>query len=284
MWFGVSAENAQTPALVWHNLPINTIIGQLGTGGGLYNATANYSSNLAPDLIAKAVFEPGFGHFEVFGISRFFRARVYPNAAAKVPSSAGAYNDSTVGGGIGGSLRVPTFKKHLDVGLSGLWGDGTGRYGDAQVADTTVRPDGQLALIHNWSGLGTLIWHATPRLDIYANYGADGVLRRYFLTSPTSAVGYGSYTNNTSGCYTEAPPATGNAGFTPGSNSTCVADTKDVQQFTAGYWYDFYRGPAGRLRQGIQYSYYRRDIFSGTDGAPNGTDNMFWTSFRYYLP
>jgi hypothetical protein len=284
MWLGLSAENAQTPAIVGHNIPINTIIGQAGTGGGLYNATANYASNLAPDLIAKAVFEPGFGHFEIFGIGSFFRARVYPNATAKTPSSAGAYNDSTVGGGIGGSFRVPTLKKHLDVGVSGLWGDGTGRYGDSQIADTTVRPDGQLALIHNWSALGSLTWHATPRLDIYANYGGDGVFRRYFQTSPTSAVGYGFYGNNTTGCYTEAPPATGNAGFTPGTNSTCVADTKDVQQFTAGYWYDFYKGPAGRLRQGIQYSYYRRDIFSGTDGAPNGSDNMFWTSFRYYLP
>jgi hypothetical protein len=284
MWLGAAAENAQVPSVVGHNLPANFLVGQLGTGGGLYNTTANYASNPAPDIIAKLVMEPGWGHYEVFSIARFFRARVYPNDTGSKPSAAGAYNDSTTGGGIGGSFRVPTLAKHLDVGLSGLWGDGIGRYGDSQIADTTVRPDGQLALIHGFSALGTLTLHASPRLDIYANYGGDEAFRRYFLTSPTKAVGYGFYGNDTSGCYTEAPPATGNSGYTPGTNSTCTPDTKDVQQFTVGYWYDFYNGSAGRLRQGVQYSNYQRDIWSGTVGAPNSTDNMFWTSFRYYLP
>ncbi len=66
--------------------------------------------------------------------------------------------------------------------------------------------------------------------------------------------------------------------------ANCTADTKDVQEFTAGYWYDFYRGPAGRLRQGLQYAYFQRNIWSGIGTTPKGTDNMFWTSFRYYLP
>jgi hypothetical protein len=283
-WFGVSAENPQVLNLAGHNLPYNFIYGQTGTNAGLYNTTANYSANPAPDLIAKAVFEPGWGHYEVYGIARFFRDRVYPNDVGSSTSSAGAYNASSTGGGVGGSFRLPTLHKHLDIGLEGLWGDGIGRYGDSQIADATVHPNGSLALIHGFSGLSTLIFHAGPRLDIYANYGGDETFRTYYLTSPTKAVGYGSYLNNTSGCSTEAAPASSNAGLTPGSNSTCVADTKDIQQFTAGYWYDFYRGPSGRLRQGFQYTYARRDIWSGTDGAPNTDDNMWWTSFRYYLP
>ncbi len=112
------------------------------------------------------------------------------------------------------ALRVPTLHKHLDVGLKGLWGDGTGRYGSSTIADLTIRPDGQLALIHNFSALGTLDFHVTPRLDVYANYGGDYVGRRYFLTSPTKSVGYGSYLNVETGCNTEPVPGTTIGGFT----------------------------------------------------------------------
>ena len=292
LFFGMSAENAQIPSVVGRGVPLNFIVGQPGTGGGLYNSTANYASNVAPDVIAKVAFEPGWGHYELFGIGRFFRARVYPNAIYTTTagvttasgSAAGAYNDTTTGGGAGASMRVPTLHKHLDVGLKGLYGDGIGRYGDSQIGDTTVRPDGQLALLHGFSALSTLEFHATPKLDLYFNYGGDYVGRRYFLTSKTKSVGYGSYLNVLTGCATEPVPGTTTAGYTPGSQSNCSADTKDVQEFTAGYWYDFYKGPAGRLRQGIQYSYFQRNIWSGVGTTPQGTDNGLWTSFRYYLP
>jgi hypothetical protein len=290
----ISAENPQTLNVAGHNLPTNFIIGSAGNAGGLYNSAgtsaantnvAQYSANLAPDLIAKAVYEsPNWGHYELFGVASFFRDRIFPNATAKVPSSVGAYNDSTVGGGVGGSLRVPTLHKHLDVGLEGLWGDGTGRYGSSTIADLTVRPDGQLALIHNFSGLGTLNFHVNPRLDVYANYGGDYVGRRYFQTSPTSSVGYGAYTNVETGCNTEPIPGTTITGYSPAQPANCTADTKDVQEFTAGYWYNIYSGPYGRLRQGLQYAYFQRNIWSGIGTTPQATNNMFWTSLRYYLP
>jgi hypothetical protein len=280
-----SAENPQILGIAGHGIPTNVVIGQAGNGGGLYNAGANYASNVAPDFVAKIAYEPtGWGHYEIFGIGRFFRARVYPNATAATPSAVGAYNDTTTGGGIGGSLRVPTLNKHLDVGLKGLWGDGIGRYGSSTIADTTARPDGQLALIHGFSTIGTLEFHVTPRLDVYANYGGDYVGRRYFITAPGKAVGYGSPFNVETGCNTEPPPPITNTGFTPGSQTNCTADTKDVQEFTAGYWYNFYNGPKGRLRQGFQYAYFQRNIWSGVGTTPSATNNMFWTSLRYYLP
>ena len=117
MWLGLSAENSQIPTVSGHNLPYNFLVGQLGTGGGLYNTTANYASSVAPDIILKAVFEPKWkigGHYEVFGIATFMRDRVYPYAAATVASSAGAYNSTSSGGGIGGSFRIPTFQKKLE--------------------------------------------------------------------------------------------------------------------------------------------------------------------------
>ncbi|HUN83086.1 MAG TPA: hypothetical protein VMU48_01840, partial [Terracidiphilus sp.] len=97
-----------------------------------------------------------------------------------------------------------------------------------------------------------------------------------------------------SGCGIE-PPST--ASFpssnptTPGNSTNgCKGNNKDVQEFTAGWWYNIYAGPKGRLRQGFQYSYIRRDLWSGAGGTLNpgggayGGDNMIFTSFRYYIP
>jgi hypothetical protein len=290
-WLGAAAEDPETLNVGGRNLPNNYIIGSAGVSGGLYNSTANYSYNLAPDIVVKAVAEPAWGgHYEIYGLARFFRNRVYPNvttnaAGVNVGNAAGAYNDSTVGGGIGGALRVPTLNKRLDVGLKGQWGDGTNRYDNSQLSDTTVRPNGQLALLHGYSALGTLEWHATPRLDVYANYGIDGTMRRYFILPNGTQSGYGAYADQESGCHSETIPAAGSAGFVPSALANCNADNRDIQELSTGYWYDFYKGPKGRFRQSIQYSYLQRQTWSGTGGvAPVGTNNMFWTAVRYYLP
>jgi len=301
LWLGLSLENAQTltpscQATGTAACPTNYLIGAAGSGGGLYNGggapgatssapLATYSFNVAPDLIAKTVFEPkGFGHYELFGVARFYRNRVYPNATSTtVSTGTGAYNDSTVGGGIGGSAFVPV-KKIVDLNVNGLWGDGIGRYGSSTLPDTTLRPDGQLALLHGFSALGQLTVHATPRLDAYLNYGGDYTFRRYFTTS-AGTVGYGSPSITDTGCGIEvAPGTTPQSGYQPSAPAKCGSPTKDVQELTVGYWYDFYKGAKGRLRQGIQYSYFQRYGWSGAGGSPSGPDNVFETSFRYYLP
>src|SRR6201996_334990 len=297
-WVGASAENAETLNPAGSSLPTNLLIGSDGNNGGLYNVTANYSFNLAPDMIAKIAIEPGFGHYEVFGIARFFRDRIYPNMVTKTVNgvttvtgtSEGAYNDSTVGGGIGASGRDTFLNKKLTVGLKGLWGDGVGRYGSSTIADITLRPNAQIAPLHNFDAIGTIEANPTQRMMLYLTCGGDSVGRRYF-----GKVGYGSPLTNMSGCNTEPLPggaanSNGGTGFSPATPANCGNQTKDVQEFVAGYWYDIYRGERGRLRQGIQYSYFQRILWSGAGGATNpggaayGADNMFWTSFRYYLP
>jgi hypothetical protein len=304
-WIGASAENAETLNPAGSSLPTNLLIGSDGTGGGLYNNTANYSFNLAPDMLAKIAYEPApWGHFEVFGIARFFRDRIYPNSTTTttivngvpvtttVPNSIGAYNDSTVGGGLGASGRATMLNKKLTVGLKGLWGDGTGRYGTSTIADITLRPNAQIAPLHNFDALATIEANPTKRLNVYVNYGGDYIGRRYF-----GKIGYGSPLTNMSGCNTEPGPTTsanpgfgGGTGFTPSVPANCGNQNKDVQELSTGYWYNFYNGPMGRLRQGVQYSYIQRNIWSGAGGTTNpgggalGTDNIFETSFRYYLP
>ena len=290
LWLGASAENAETLNPAGSGLPTNLLIGSAGTAGGLFNVNNNYSFNLAPDFVAKLVAEPGWGHYEVFGISRFFRDRIYPNAGASTPSSVGAYNDSTAAGGIGGGFRVPALNKKLTIGLKGLYGMGVGRYGSSTIADITLRPDGQIAPLRAFSALSTIEANPTDRLNLYVNYGGDYVYRRYF-----GKEGYGSPLTNMSGCTVEPLPGTSSvngaaAGFSPSTPSNCGNQNKDVQEFTAGYWFNFYSGSKGKLRQGIQYSHMRRDLWSGAGGTTNpgggayGTDDMFWTSFRYYLP
>jgi hypothetical protein len=290
IWLGASAENAQTLNPAGSSLPTNLVIGSAGTNGGLYNSTANYSFNRAPDMLAKLVFEPGFGHYELFGISRFFRDRIYPNAGATTPSSVGAYNDTTVGGGIGGGFRLPTATSKLVVGLKGLYGMGVGRYGSSTIADITLRPDGQIAPLRGFSALSTIEANPTKNLNLYVNYGGDYIYRRYFGTE-----GYGSPLTDMSGCNVEPVPGTSSvngasSGFSPSTPSHCGNQNKDVQEFTAGYWFNFYNGSKGRLRQGLQYSHFLRQLWSGDGGTTNlgngaqGTDNVVETSLRYYLP
>lgn len=301
-FMGISAENAETLNPAGSGLPVNLLIGSAGAGGGLYNATANYSFNYTPDFVGKIAFEPGWGHWELFGVERNFRARIYPNEVCTTSGTpptttctdaSGAYNDSIPGAGIGGGFRVPFAAKKVTVGLKGLWGKGVGRYGSSTIADITLRPDGEIDPLKAFSALSTLEINPNPRFMLYLNYGGDYVYRDY-----SGKEGYGSPLTNMSGCGVEPLPGNGGAGayggggtgFNPSTPSSCGNQNKDVQEFTAGDWYYFYKGPKGALRFGLQYSRFERDLWSGAGGATNpggganGIDNMFWTSFRYYLP
>jgi hypothetical protein len=285
-FIGASAENAETLNPAGSNLPTNVLLGSGGTGGGLYNLNANYSFNYAPDIIVKVALEPGWGHWELIGIQRTFRDRIYPNAPS---SAAGAYNDKEMGAGIGGGFRAPLANKKITIGLKGLWGQGVGRYGSSTIADVTIRPSGLLSPLHGFSALSTIELNPTPRLNMYFNYGADYIDRNYVLNGATQ-VGYGARSTNMSGCATEPVSAASIPAAAPIAPANCGNNNKDIQEFTAGYWYNIYNGPKGRLRQGVQYSWFERDLWSGAGGTTNpgggarGKDNMVWTSLRYYLP
>jgi hypothetical protein len=180
----------------------NSFVFAPGQGGGLYNFsdTTGYSLNKTPDFILKAALDPGFGHYEVFGIVSTFQNRVYPCAVVGTtagnfptpstpvtlgcdfstkltPSTAGAYNDLRTGGAIGASAAAPLFSKKVDLGLKVMYGDGTNRYSSGQLAEATLRPDGTIALIHGANWLGRIEWHVTPKLDLYAYIGGEYAAR-----------------------------------------------------------------------------------------------------------
>ncbi len=288
---GASAENAEMLNPAGANLPTNLLIGTAGNGGGLLNPTANYSFNKTPDFIAKIAAQPGWGHWELFGIGRSFRDRIYPTGGTP-------FNHTVWGGGIGGGFRGPLLDKKVSVGLKGLWGQGVGRYGSSTIADVTLRPDGTISPLHGFSALSTLELFPTPRWYIYLNYGGDYIGRDWTVDNIAGSpnfgkeVGYGTYTTPMTGCNVEPPPSGSNsaAGFNPEAPANCGGNNKDVQEFTAGYWYKITDGPKGSLRYGLQYSWFNRNLWSGAGGTTNpggnanGIDNMFFTSFRYYVP
>jgi hypothetical protein len=308
---GFSVEGSQT-TFGGRGLPSGTFfINAPGNGGGLFNAFdgTGYTLNKTPDFVFKTALDPGWGHYELFGVVSTFRARVFPcggigaTATCPVdgstgPSVVGAFNDSRTGGGIGVNLRAPVFGKWGDAGVHFLGGSGIGRYGTAQLADATARPNatlatkGALALIRGGQALGTVELHATPSLDIYFNGGVEYAYRTWFNTSAgtaISSVGYGSPFFNNSGCSTEVTPGNQN---TPGTGGgTCNGDLKDLIEGTVGFWHRFYKGPKGTLQWGLQYSYLKKNVWSGNNNNPTAVgvkptaiDNMVFSSFRYYLP
>jgi hypothetical protein len=296
IWLGFSVENAETTVTA-HNENGNFLVGSFGNSSGLLNPTANYAFTTAPDFVFKAAFEPGWGHYEIFGEVSTFRDRVYPNYTTATPGL-DAFNDHRPGGGIGANARVPLFHKKLDAGIHFFGGDGTGRYGSSTLADATVRPDGTLAPIHNYQSLGTLEWHTTPKMDVYAYVGGEYDARTAFINAGKGE-GYGSPFADNAGCFAEPAPGSststatgvgGATGFVPGTVATCTGDTRNIVQGTLGYWYRFYKGPKGTVQWGEQYSYIVRNTWSGTDSgttaglAPHGVESMVISSFRYYLP
>jgi len=306
---------------------------------------ANISFNQAPDMLLKAAFDPGRGHYEIFGIARFAHETIYPGETtngnlygglkdivsgaviAPALSTAGATSDSIVLGGLGGSLRVPVVLNKLTVGAKGLFGPGVGRYGPSTLPDVTANASGALEPVHNASGLLTVEATPIPRLLTYLYYGGDYAGREDFgsaattslaaptaefcltgtatcTTTPTAVqmaaggswgahwaapaakpVGYGSRLLDNSTCMVNAAPgySGSSTGYYPGAS--CGAQTRNVQEVTGGYWFDFYKGDRGRLRQGFQYSYVVREGWSGAGGVgAKGVENMVFTSLRYFLP
>ena len=186
---------------------------------------ATISFNQAPDIIAKVALDPGWGHYELFGIAGFAHETIYPGETTNStlrrkrrrtcrPDGHHRGRSSSSGYRAGGSgshhsrllqkqhqvrwlrrqPRVPVIKDKLTFGAKGLYGPGVGRYGDSTLADVTANALGKLAPIHNLSGLFTVEATPTPKLVIYLNYGGDYAGRNDFGTGSTIASSLGAPT------------------------------------------------------------------------------------------
>lgn len=274
-WLGISLENPQTTFYSSPNqskAPVQQTAYNITAGSG-FDSANTLSLNHIPDVIVKFAADPGFGHYEVFGVGRAFYNRYAINGSYQ--------NHDTWGGGWGLGVVLPLIDKTLDWQFSGMDGKGIGRYGSAQLSDVTFSPNGNIAPIKENMLLTGLTWHANSDVDVYLFGGREQASKKDF-NNGTTALGYGN-------------PAYNNSGCDIAGNTNCVGNAREIWQGTAGFWWKFYQGKFGKMQFGAQYSYTQKEAFPGQGfingvsgpvanglASPKATENMFFTSFRYY--
>jgi hypothetical protein len=290
-WFGVSVEQPATvfpggvsAGTVSPPAPIVTSINNACTGASHLNGTTTCSNDIAPDIIEKAALDPGFGHYEIFGLQRWFTDQV---AITTVPNSWS--QKTTFAWGVGGSVLLPVIPKILDLQGSVLYGQGVGRYMTSQLPDAVIGPNGALTPVTGLSFLLGAVAHPIEGNDIYAYYGEDrSYANSWIMVGTQGGWGNPNFVNN--GCFNQnLTGGTLGAFNTPIAGFTCTFDVQKAQEFTIGFWQDLYKGDMGRVRTGLQYEYVRLTAFPGVPagpGTPNlgltPNNNIAFVSLRYY--
>ena len=262
LWAGLSLESPQAVFSVGPNGA--GVTGQTVTttspGGSGFSSGTNYSSDVAPDLVAKIAYDASLGHFEALGVGRLLRDRVSAIGSGT--------NKTVVAGGVGGAMIVPLIKDKLEIHGNVLAGYGIGRYGSAQLPDATIGVGGAPKPLPELALLAGLVGHPIPTVDLYGYGGTEQIGRRSF-TSGGKGYGYGSPLYVNTGCYVEL------------SASPCQANTSGVVEGTVGGWWRFLHGDYGTAQVGAQYEYLRRSVFSGVGGNHSVDDNVVLLSVRY---
>ncbi len=263
IWLAASVESSQTNYYQGPNGSGDAegTVNVNNPGGAEFYSGNTYSDEIAPDVIVKAAFDPGWGHFEAYGLARFLHDRT--------SVVGGGHNSTVLAGGGGAGMVLPLIKGRLDFQASGLAGYGLGRYGSGQLPDATTSITGEPAPLAEYQVLVGLIGHPVKDIDLYGYAGTEQVGRNAF-TVGGKGYGYGSPLYANGGCGVELSAA-----------ATCVANTSGITQGTLGAWWRFYHGGFGTVQAGVQYSYTRRDIFSGLGGSTGNNENMVFTSLRF---
>jgi hypothetical protein len=271
---GISAENpaaqvsATTTAPATANLDNNSYYSMPGASNA-YASTTNVTTDYLPDLVAKAALDPGWGHYELFGLTRWFRSR-YTVTGEQDNQVSHAY-------GMGGNTLLPLIPKLLEFQASFLTGTGIGRYGSTGEPDATINPTtGALQPLHGYHALAGLLLHPAPSWTVFAYGGIEHVSDRTFDVAQlvagapvTYGYGYGNPLFSNAGCETEGV-------------GTCTANTSSITSGTLGSWWKFYEGALGNMQLGVTDTYLRRSIFAGVGGEPTANMNIAEVSFRYY--
>jgi outer membrane murein-binding lipoprotein Lpp len=312
VWFGVSVESPQVnfasnsigvvggpsqgavsggltgSTNVGSPLPPGITLNDLNAcqASGLLDSATACSADEFPDIVEKVAWDPGWGHYEAYGLQRFFSDRVYTTAIEGSGS-----DKTTFGWGVGGSVLLPVVQKYVDFTGSVLGGQGIGRYGSSQLPDVTVGTNGSLTPLQSIQFMFGLVGHATPDLDIYGYYGQEQVNANFWSIGSTNG-GYGNPLFADNGCLLENQGA-GTAGYNDAiTGTTCTANVHRTQEFTVGFWQNIYNGKVGRFVFGAQYEYIRLSAFNGLPGPVTATstpnqglspnNNVVMVSLRFY--
>jgi hypothetical protein len=203
-----------------------------------------------PDITAKLAFDPGWGHYEIFGLARGFRDRVdvlAPGAGALPVPGETQQNNQAFGFSGGGGVILPVWGDKLQLQANVLYGSGIGRYDAAQLPDVTVNPDGTLTPLMGYSIMGGITSHnAIKDVDLYVYAGENHVFNHVTFVAPNKGFGFGDGTIDNTNCTT---------GLITNSTSTCAGQINDVWQVTGGFWWNLYDGDKGRVVWGVQDSF-----------------------------
>jgi hypothetical protein len=235
-------------------------------GGVLLNSATQYTDNPVPDIIVKGAADTSFGHYEVFGLARWFRS------LSVAPGASTTKKHTTFGGGVGAGMTMPLGTKKLQLAGNVLAGDGIGRYGPSLLPDTTFNGRGQLSPVPEMMGSLGLIGHPTSSVLLYTYGGVETAGRKRYMGADGHQYGYGVTDLDLGGCDIEF--------------GTCNAQTRTLASLTAGGWWHFMQGHYGSVMAGLQYTYIRKFAFRGNDGAGNSVyptteGNTVYVTFRY---
>jgi hypothetical protein len=233
----------------------------------LANYSTGQSTTLAPDLVGKIAYEPGWGHFEIKALGRLFRDRISATATTD------GRTNTTGGYGVGFAALMPFAGTRLEVSLEGLAGRGIGRYGAAGFPDVTLDPTtGEMRPLRQARLMGGLVYHHGNRLDVFAYGGNEYTGRHAFLSPSGTAAGYGSPLVSYASCTNEV------------ALNACRGDNRNIYEGMIGYWYRLYRGEFGWIAYGNQITYMHRNLWSGVGHTPEGSNIVIYSTLRFHLP
>jgi hypothetical protein len=249
------AISAEEPEVNFGQVTPPAIVTARTTGVSSLNTGTTYSTDLAPDVIAKLAYDPGFGHYEVIGLMRFFEDTINADNA----------NHTVVAGGGGVGAYLPFLSKKLEVQATFLGGQGIGRYTAGGMPDFSFESNGAINPLPQISAMVGFVGHPDPTWDLYTYAGFDKVYRH---NEANILYGYGDYALNNATCYVDG--------------GACTAQTSSLWQVSPGLWKRFYKGDYGTLQAGASYALTRRNTFSDANGnAPHAYQSVVMTALRY---
>jgi hypothetical protein len=255
---GFSAENPQN-VIKGEAPPGNTAS---NPGGAGLNSATSYSTDIAPDMILKLAIDPAYGHYELYSLTRFFH-----NRGPSVPGVLSTEtNHTTVAQSFGAGLILP-FGKWLDLHATTLIGHGNGRYGSAQLPDSTYNTsNGSLSALREQQALVGLIGHVSPTWDVFLYGGLE-----------QQSAAYGLIPANNDSC---------NVNFADLSSlpptATCGGVGR-VRHIAGGFVWKAYHGPLGYVTIGPEVEYVKDTTYTSKNGSLGHTnDTMVYFTIRYF--